>query len=354
MTWIVAANCSNGLICAADIQATIIWNDERENEYYNCVQKIHKVWDNLCVAFSGDIKSGLLMIDQLKADISKSIKEGDNFDLVGQAHILEDALRIYYKQINKDKMPDLELIFIWYGQEDNDDFYRPFASAFKAPYFNRNSISFPGLYQSGSGKGNQAYQDIISKISTELKAASETSYSEGSKRGTVTEIINILFNNIHQIDYLGVSQSFVSYQSLFNNDNLMLPDSEKYKEILNMVYPKGTISHTRKKLIDVNPNIHRKAMERIEMMKHSDPNQFKHIKKLLQEFVDSGEKIQFYCEKPSLQLKQYISSNERIDTDYILEEKTGKKLHYVLANWDDFVKFFAGKKITFSNCSAKA
>jgi hypothetical protein len=49
MSWIVSANCFNGLVCIGDIQATITFNNGRKPEHVNCVKKIHKIYDNLIV-----------------------------------------------------------------------------------------------------------------------------------------------------------------------------------------------------------------------------------------------------------------------------------------------------------------
>lgn len=94
MTWVVGGNCFNGFVCVADIQLTIEYADKSKNRYFNCLQKIHKVRDNLCVAFSGDVRTGLEMIADLTAWLEECIQPGRYFDIDGESAKLIQLLQI--------------------------------------------------------------------------------------------------------------------------------------------------------------------------------------------------------------------------------------------------------------------
>ncbi|MEZ8392524.1 hypothetical protein AB4252_06220 [Vibrio cyclitrophicus] len=102
MTWVVGGNCFNGFVCVADIQVTLEYKN-KPRKYYNSVQKIHKVYDNLCVAFSGDIRSGLIIIEDLQKNLHNSIKENEYFDLDGQSKELIEYLKTVYKKLMEQK-----------------------------------------------------------------------------------------------------------------------------------------------------------------------------------------------------------------------------------------------------------
>lgn len=112
MTWVVGGNCFNGFVCVADIQATII-KSNGQTHYYNCVQKIHKVTDNFCVAFSGDIRSGFKIVDFLRENIAYNFKEGEYFDIDGQSQDLINILKYAYNDANPRNKHNVELMFLW-------------------------------------------------------------------------------------------------------------------------------------------------------------------------------------------------------------------------------------------------
>src|SRR5262245_16980631 len=100
MTWIVGATPFNGVVGVADVQATFEYLDKsRPPKYYNCVRKLHRVYDNLYIGFSGDIRSGLLIIERLTAQMRETFNTGELFDIEGQLSILQDHLRGLYKEI---------------------------------------------------------------------------------------------------------------------------------------------------------------------------------------------------------------------------------------------------------------
>ncbi|WP_199770310.1 hypothetical protein [Dickeya zeae] len=173
MTWVVGGNCFNGYVCVADIQVTI----QRRGEcdlYYNCVQKIHQISSNLCVAFSGDIRAGLSIIAEITYNLSLNMKENEYFDIDGQSSTLITLLQQLYQELYPGLYkPYVEFMFLWNAQEGDEIFFRPFCMKFKSPMFNMNSIPVPGLAQTGSGINNNAFNAITSFLTGKMSDSDE-------------------------------------------------------------------------------------------------------------------------------------------------------------------------------------
>lgn len=71
MSWVTSAKCFNGLVCVGDIQATVGYRGRIQ--YINCIKKVHHIYRNLVVGFAGDVKTGLLMIEELKIQVNNTL-----------------------------------------------------------------------------------------------------------------------------------------------------------------------------------------------------------------------------------------------------------------------------------------
>ena len=139
------------------------------------MQKIHKVFDNLCVAFSGDIRSGLLIIEKLSIQIPQRMKENEYFDIDGQLAILVDYLNWLYKKFNPNSKPFLELTFLWTAQEGDD---------------------------------GEIYSALFGSIEATLKI------------WTVQKFKNLLFHEASKVNHSGVSRTLISFESVINYQDI--------------------------------------------------------------------------------------------------------------------------------------
>ena len=70
MTWALGGTHIGCCRCIADIQATFIYPRDKII-YLDIVQKIHEISQNIMIAFAGDIKIALKIVEKLKLEISK-------------------------------------------------------------------------------------------------------------------------------------------------------------------------------------------------------------------------------------------------------------------------------------------
>ncbi|MGY5615382.1 hypothetical protein [Vibrio brasiliensis] len=227
MTWVVGGNCFNGFVCVADIQVTLEYKN-KPRKYYNCVQKIHKVYDNLCVAFSGDIRSGLIIIEDLQKNLHNSIKENEYFDLDGQSKELIEYLKTVYKKINGTKEPYLELMFLWNAQEGDELHYRSYLMTFRSPSFNMSSTKVLDTKDTGFGKYDNRYKSISNLLSGKENDLPEFSKLKGEIEDiptvwTVEKFKNFVFAEASQIDFPGVSKSLICFESVIEHKDIF-PD----------------------------------------------------------------------------------------------------------------------------------
>lgn len=224
MTWVVGGNCFNGFICIADIQATITIPG-KPNQYFNCVKKIHQVAKNLCVAFCGDIRTGLEIIQELERVISISMPEENYFDIDGYSKDIINLLQNHYLKLNPKNKPIVEFMFLWNAQEGNESEFRPFCMRFKSPKFNMNSTQRIGLAKFGSGNNNESYRAIAAFLSGEIQQTDAfqkvfPGQTEAAPMWTVQKFKTMLFHEATNISFPGVSKSFISYESVIGPADL--------------------------------------------------------------------------------------------------------------------------------------
>ncbi|WP_405050531.1 hypothetical protein [Salmonella enterica] len=306
----------------ADIQATIQKRGE-EPRYYNCVQKIHKIASNLCVAFSGDIRSGLKIIEVLKDHLSQNIKENEYFDIDGQSAILTGLLRDYYNQINPKKTkPVVEFMFLWNAQEGENTLYRPFCMKFKSPDFHINSTAVPGLAQTGSGMQNGTFQAITSFLSGRMSDTAEYQRLFAGIEGaptliTVENFKNIIMQEAAQVSTPGISKSFISFESVIPYNEMY--DEEHHKEIKELQITLGLGArevktanhHAFLSSFSIKDVQHRLA----EMATHQ-PHLFQSVINILQKSRNSVN-LQPLTELPPVTYDWHISADEEVYTPLI-------------------------------------
>ncbi|MBB3122454.1 hypothetical protein [Pseudoduganella violacea] len=216
MTWIVGATAFNGLVCVADVQATFEYIDKsRKPRYFNCVRKLHKVYQNLYIGFSGDIRSGLLMIERLKAQMEATYGANELFDIEGQLSILQAHLVKTYREFNPNKGPQLDLMFFWLKQEGESPLYEPACMRFIAPHFGTSGIGPLQINQSGSGKHSAEFQALVDFLSgrpprEDLREKIFGNISVIPSMWTASKIRTLLVKEGSNVSHAGVSKTFLS------------------------------------------------------------------------------------------------------------------------------------------------
>lgn len=236
MTWIISGNCFNGFACVSDVQVTVTPYSGGQLRYYNCLKKTHVVCNNLCVAFCGDVRTGLLLIECLKDSVPKSLQEGQYFDIDGQSALLVNFLKDVYSQINPKAQPYVELVFCWNAQEGEDLYFRPFCMRFRSPRFSVNSTPLIGLTSLGSGASQPGYRDIrvfLSGDSSDSEAFLQMfgGTQMGQRHWTVSKFRNLVARQAQTFDRPGISRSTtactgtIDYGGMLSlDDNLRLQD----------------------------------------------------------------------------------------------------------------------------------
>jgi len=347
MTWVVGGNCFNGFVCVADIQATIEFSDSKPNKYYNCVQKIHKVFDNLCVAFSGDIRSGLLIIEELSNQVQKNINENEYFDIDGQSSLIIDYLKGLYNEINPTTKPFLELMFLWTAQEGEELSFRPFCMKFKSPEFRLNSTPQLGLSQSGSGINNKAYNSIFTFLSGKKSEEKEYNSLFGNIEDapnviTVQKFKNLIFNEASKVSHAGVSKTLISFESV-------IPYKDIYPEwiqpYLTQVFSELGINYFTKDTANHYLNLVEMDFENIliktKELQDEQPDRYEEIREILS-VAKALEDYDGLCQLPPIVTDKFIDSEESIDSKVLI------------TTWDGMVAFLKGKGINVKACSAFA
>lgn len=168
MTWITGGICFNGCACLGDVQATIMFKDGTKR-YFNCLQKVHKVYDNLVIAFSGDVRLGLLFIQQLQNDLESCLRQRDHyFDLDGETANFEAFCKKFYNTHKKADV-SLDLLLYWTARDDGDDEWKFYACKFSAPEFKRKGAgTFQDALQSGSGTTTEHADTVKNLVSGQV------------------------------------------------------------------------------------------------------------------------------------------------------------------------------------------
>lgn len=344
MTWVVGGNCFNGFVCIADIQATITLADGRVR-YFNCIQKIHKIASNLCVAFSGDIRSGFKIIDLLRENTSQNFNEGEYFDIDGQSAILIDFLRRCYKNINPNHNPPLELMFLWNSQEGDGLLYRPFCMKFKSPNFTMNSTALPGLAQSGSGMTNSTFQAITSFLGGKeiptLEYKKLFSNVEGAPHIiTLKNFKNIILNEASKVNQPGISRTLISFESeipykdIFNDQQ-----SRNLREAFITLGLGSTEMKTENHRLFMSVLSIPDVQKKLDYIKQNNPFLYNSTKEILKQAQQSIN-IQPITELPPVIVDRHMSDEEDIHS------------YKLITTWPELKTFLGGKGISVSAMQA--
>jgi len=347
VTWIVGGNCFNGFVCVADIQATFEFKIQRPVEYYNCVQKIHKIFDNLCVAFSGDIRSGLLIIEDLSIQVPQSMKENEYFDIDGQSSLLIEYLQNLYRKINPKESPYLELMFLWVAQEGEEYQFRPFCMKFKSPEFRLNSTPQIGASQSGAGAYNETYNSIFSFLSG--RTTDNENYRKLFGRieevphiWTVQKFKNLLFHEASAVNFPGVSKSLISFESVIAYKDIY-PDW--ISPVMTDAFAELGVEYGNKSTANHNFNYAEldfsKINKKMAYLQENHPERFEAIRVVLS-VAEELKDMESICKLPEIASDQYVDDEEIIHSQKLI------------AKWSDMVTFMRGKNIKPYACNAIA
>lgn len=345
MTWVVGGNCFNGFICVADIQITIEYPHTKEKKYFNCVQKIHKAYDNLCIAFSGDVKSGLLIIEDLSRNLQENIKENEYFDIDGQSKRLINYLKIRYKEINPNSNPSLELMFLWNAQEGEEISYRPFCYKFMSPDFKLHSTPQINLSQSGSGKNNDEYQAIVSFLSG--KHGSSEAYKnlfsqipDAPQIWTVQKFKKFLFQEASNINFPGVSKTLISFESEIQYKNAY---PNWMHQLIKSAFIKSGIEYstitTNRDTLNLAEFDINNVINKISSLKETSPDEYREISMILSLANETMDLSKIYT-LPKIVSDMHFSESEEIDNQPLI------------SSWDSMVRFLKSKNIRIGACSA--
>lgn len=346
MTLVVGGNCFNGFICIADIQATIKYKEGREL-HFNCVNKIHKVFDNLCVAFSGDIRSGLLIIEDLKIYLNKYINENEYFDLDGQSAILVKYLKKTYKKINFNSKPFLEFMFLWTAQEGDNSQFRPFCMKFKSPEFRMNSTPQLGVASSGSGVNNEYFHAIASflsgtKYQTNVYEKLFQEHLEGPRIWTVQKFKTLFFNEATEVNFSGVSKTFISFESTIDYGNIF-PEwaHTMLAQICNELGVKRINVKTKNDDLNLLKIEFEEVISRANMLNVMSPKKYEDIRSRLAAITRSAN-AESICVLPQ------IITDIRINADETIHAQP------LISTWRDMVHFLKSENININACTANA
>lgn len=223
MTWVVAANAFNGVVCVADVQMTVPYVDPRRTpRYFNCLRKVHQLWRNAYVAFSEDVRMGLLLIAELKDLLAQQLGENEFFSLEdGNLEIMQRFLRDRYAAHAGAKLPKLQLMLVWYYQEGDELEWRTGCMRFIAPDFRFNSSGLLQVDQCGSGMRGSAFQALTEFLKgrpVEDAVLFERMFGSSPVPNVMTakKMRNLLVREAGQEAFSGVSRSYISVMAETN------------------------------------------------------------------------------------------------------------------------------------------
>lgn len=348
MTWIVGATAFNGLVCVADVQATFEYLDRtRPPKYYNCVRKLHKTHENLYIGFSGDIKSGLLMIERLKDLMAVAYAENELFDIEGQLAKLQKYLADLYREINPSTSPTLELMFFWMKQEGESVFFEPACMRFIAPTFGNSGIGMLQINQSGSGKRSPEFQALVDFLTgvppqEDLARKLFSGISSAPTIWTASKIRTLLINEGQNITFAGVSKSFLSVIAETGWNQTVSPST--HKKLISALEEIGVERRQEKTLSDtlhiteVNPV---KISKKIAELAESNPKKLSQIGEMLRAYK-LEENIEPLTRLPEFKENLHVGGGEQVSIEKLC------------STWKDMELFMGQQGIILGDCTARA
>lgn len=348
MTWIVGATAFNGLVCVADVQATFEYLDKsRSPKYFNCVRKLHKVYQNLYIGFSGDIRSGLLMIERLQVQMQASYGANELFDIEGQLSKLQDHLAQTYREFNLHKDPQLDLMFFWLKQEGESPFYEPACMRFIAPHFGTSGIGPLQINQSGSGKRSAEFQALVDFLSgrTPREDLREKIFGKISvipSMWTASKIRTLLVKEGSNVSHAGVSKTFLSVVAELGwNRTVSGATHEKVMSALEGFGFERWQEETRADTLHMYSFDLNEFIEKISKLIDSNPEKLNEIVDAIRAFK-AEEDLSPLCELPDFNEEFHHNDAENVE---ILS---------LCSKWSDMEQFMRQNGIRIGECTATA
>ncbi|MBB3181904.1 hypothetical protein [Variovorax sp. Sphag1AA] len=189
----------------------------RTPRYFNCVRKLHKLWKNAYVAFSGDVRTGLLLIEDLKRDcVAWYAQEDHYFSLEGEnLPTFQKWLGQTYRRHAGTEDPELQLMFLWNYQEGEDVHWKTGVRRFLSPDFRFSGTGPLQVDQCGSGLRAPEFQ-MLSAFLQGRGQADDPLYRlmfgnvSPANLYTAKKIRNLLVREASRASFLGVSRAFTS------------------------------------------------------------------------------------------------------------------------------------------------
>lgn len=233
MTWVVGFNAFNGVLCVADVQVTVPSWDGKKVRYFDCLKKVHRLWRNAYVAFSGDVRVALLMIEDLRQMIERDFSPEELFTFEDQLAVYQNNLQCLYKIHAGRESPNVELLFAYLGQPDDQAEYVPALCRFRSPNFTFNASSRLQLDQCGSGKTNPALS-VIAEFLAGRRSANTELYEQLFPNiphppliSTVKKARTLLTSEAALSASPGVSGTYCSVMAELGWDRLLPPNDQK-------------------------------------------------------------------------------------------------------------------------------
>ena len=240
MTWIVGAKCVDGLVCIGDVQVTIQHRDGTR-QYFDCLQKVHKIYDNAICGFSGDVRVGLEMIRDMQIELEAGLRPNNHiFDLDGELEIFRKAMARSYSHHSKRKSESVELMILWSAPENEDGtgVYQYYCWSFRSPDFKqRGTGAVQRAMQSGSGSTDSGYKPIITFL--DGKRGLGDAYREvldlpenAEFNVTARKYRTMVMDAASQVHCPGVSQFFHGFEAIVDTSQMHDPEiMEKVSEL---------------------------------------------------------------------------------------------------------------------------
>lgn len=165
MTWVVGmptifGNC----IGLADIQATITYADGKK-EYYDCVRKIYALGNCMAAGFSGSIKIGFDLIDDLQRMLATEKKEVKWDPNKAANQWKPRAIELYKKQERKSPT---SILILGTFPKLGPGIDKTFGCIMHSPDFDIQPISFGNVASIGSGNDVEEYISYLREMNKEL------------------------------------------------------------------------------------------------------------------------------------------------------------------------------------------
>lgn len=349
MTWVVGFSAFNGVLCAADVQVTFPYkNANLKPLYFDCLKKIHRLWKNAYIAFSGDVRVGLQIIATLQELLEEWLEPQELFTLEGQRDNFQKALKDLYQIYAGPELPFVQFMVAYMHQEELQFEFRPAICRFTCPDFIFNSSGYLQLDQCGSGKLSEELQVIAEFLkgrrSTNLELYNKI-FPDIETPPTVTTVRkarSLLIREAALSAQPGVSSTYCSVIAETKWNNIFThSDRSSALEImreLGAIYPYS--AHTRADQIEGYTLDIAAYANRFENLWSEQPDK---LLKLIDEFkraVDKGD-ASVLTEYPEFEECYHAVESSPLENT-------------LCTNWEEMKMFMGSKDIPITACAAIA